>query len=163
MIKGWKEGRGNEGYFWFERACMWRRTGGCSPTGPREPELDQKCSDGGPTSTTSGFCDCNGNDLQDSAEPSYGCGQATTKCSEMCKAACNPSTCSAGLTCVGNATACCAEGDWDCCQSGDDKFGRRLYCPKDWVMCNSGKCLRSESACAMQGGARYGARLCPAP
>ena len=39
------------------KCCGWRQTGGCSPDGPREPNLDKPCSstiaDG-----SSGYCEC---------------------------------------------------------------------------------------------------------
>lgn len=68
-------------------ACMWRQTGGCSPTGEREPSNDKLCNVVIPAGS-SGFCDCDGDGRQGAGEPGYDCSSSPPgKCYEACKTA----------------------------------------------------------------------------
>eukprot|EP00928_Gymnodinium_smaydae_P019790 TRINITY_DN17617_c0_g1_i2.p1 TRINITY_DN17617_c0_g1~~TRINITY_DN17617_c0_g1_i2.p1 ORF type:complete len:392 (-),score=51.55 TRINITY_DN17617_c0_g1_i2:62-1237(-) len=64
--------------------CMWRRTGQCGRTEPREPEYDLPCNlliD----NSISGFCDCNGNNKCDDNEFSFDCSkQEPVYCDVLC-------------------------------------------------------------------------------
>jgi len=65
--------------------CIWRQTGQCSSTGPREPEKDETCNNEF-NKAHSGFCDCNANNKFDSDEKGFDCsGSGNATCSEFCK------------------------------------------------------------------------------
>jgi len=52
--------------------CRWRQTGGCKPTGDREPNNDKPCSVA-VAKGESGYCDCNGDGFLGDKEPGYTC------------------------------------------------------------------------------------------
>ena len=63
----------------------WRQTGGCSPTGPREPDADQSCA-AVIHSGASGYCECeSGRRVQESD-----CDHETFRCDNACTGANNP-------------------------------------------------------------------------
>lgn len=55
-------------------SCMWRQTGSCTSTGPREPKQDQICGDKIPKGS-SGFCDYDGDEQLGDDEPGYACNE----------------------------------------------------------------------------------------
>ena len=67
--------------------CSWRQTGGCTPSGQREPSNDRPC-DVTILTGHSGFCDCNGNGVYDAdSEQGYDCASTPGTCSAVCQAA----------------------------------------------------------------------------
>ncbi|CAE7232606.1 OGFOD2 [Symbiodinium natans] len=64
-------------------SCMWRQTSACKATGAREPDRDRLCSEKLPAGV-SGFCDCDGDDLQGQGEPGYDCQEAPGSCESVC-------------------------------------------------------------------------------
>eukprot|EP00929_Paragymnodinium_shiwhaense_P023798 TRINITY_DN14811_c0_g2_i1.p1 TRINITY_DN14811_c0_g2~~TRINITY_DN14811_c0_g2_i1.p1 ORF type:complete len:1654 (-),score=279.46 TRINITY_DN14811_c0_g2_i1:344-5305(-) len=66
--------------------CRWRQTGSCNAKGQfREKGKDQSCHTKiGPG--FSGYCDCNGNDVLESHERTFGCTNAWKECVQYCRA-----------------------------------------------------------------------------
>lgn len=63
--------------------CMWRQTGGCTPTGTREPQHDKRCYATVPAGS-SGFCDCDGDNQKGENEPGFDCSGGVRQCREKC-------------------------------------------------------------------------------
>lgn len=65
--------------------CTWRQTGGCLATGTREASNDKPCSASVPQGT-SGFCDCNNDDVYGDEDVGFGCevGEGTRVCNDVC-------------------------------------------------------------------------------
>jgi len=69
----------------IDAKCTWRQTGACSAAGDREPSNDKPCSASIPQGT-SGFCDCNNDDIYGEEDTGYGCevGEGSRVCNEVC-------------------------------------------------------------------------------
>jgi len=70
-------------------ACRWRQTGGCEPSGAREPPKDKTCRES-IASGNSGFCDCDGDGILGNGEPGFKCtdtipGTCCEECSRLIK------------------------------------------------------------------------------
>jgi len=63
--------------------CRWRQTSACSPTGQREPSMDETC-DSEISMGNSGFCDCDGDGVKGAEEPGYDCKSTPGTCEEVC-------------------------------------------------------------------------------
>jgi len=69
---------------WDSQACRWRQTGGCKPDGDREAHNDKKCQES-IAKGSSGYCDCDGNEMLDASEKGYTCdGDGPGRCANVC-------------------------------------------------------------------------------
>ena len=64
-----------------KEGCRWKQTGGCSPSGRREPQLDRPCNGMVPAGA-SGYCVCS--DGTRAAES--GCSHKSFRCRDKCSA-----------------------------------------------------------------------------
>jgi hypothetical protein len=115
----------------FTAFCQWRQTGGCSPTGPREPSKDKPCTTVIPTGP-SGFCDCNGNGKQDAGEEGYNCGSTARACLNVCQLPCKTqSNCELLPNAVCDGRSCKVKSPWTNF-GGEWQHNGKLTIDQDW-------------------------------
>jgi hypothetical protein len=115
----------------FTAYCQWRQTGGCSPTGPRQPDKDNPCTTIIPTGS-SGFCDCNGNGKQDAGEEGYNCGRTARACLNVCRLPCkSQSNCALLPDAVCDGSMCKVKSQWPNF-GGKWQSDRKLTIKQDW-------------------------------
>jgi hypothetical protein len=115
----------------FTAYCQWRQTGGCSPTGRREPSNDKPCTAVIPTGP-SGFCDCNGNGKQDAGEEGYNCGSTAHSCLNVCQLPCKTQrNCELLPNAVCDGRSCKVKSPWTNF-GGEWQHNGKLTIEQDW-------------------------------